>query len=43
MCGIIGFIGYEPAAPIVLAGLLKLEYREKEAKTLIGRATWLNR
>jgi glucosamine--fructose-6-phosphate aminotransferase (isomerizing) len=27
MCGIIGFVGNEPAAPIVLEGLLKLEYR----------------
>jgi glucosamine--fructose-6-phosphate aminotransferase (isomerizing) len=27
MCGIIGFIGSQPAAPIVLKGLLKLEYR----------------
>ena len=27
MCGIIGFIGNEPAASIVLQGLLKLEYR----------------
>lgn len=27
MCGIIGFIGSQPAAPIVLEGLLKLEYR----------------
>ena len=27
MCGIIGFIGSESAAPVVLEGLLKLEYR----------------
>jgi glucosamine--fructose-6-phosphate aminotransferase (isomerizing) len=27
MCGIIGFIGSQPAAPIVIEGLLKLEYR----------------
>ncbi len=27
MCGIIGFVGNEPAAPIVLKGLYKLEYR----------------
>ncbi|MFA5309041.1 MAG: glutamine--fructose-6-phosphate transaminase (isomerizing) [Dehalococcoidales bacterium] len=27
MCGIIGFAGNEPASPIVLQGLIKLEYR----------------
>ena len=27
MCGIIGFIGGEQAAPILLGGLKKLEYR----------------
>ena len=27
MCGIIGFVGSEAAAPVVLEGLLKLEYR----------------
>ena len=27
MCGIIGFVGNEPAAPILLDGLSKLEYR----------------
>jgi glutamine---fructose-6-phosphate transaminase (isomerizing) len=27
MCGIIGFIGNEPAAPVALKGLKKLEYR----------------
>lgn len=27
MCGIVGYIGTEQAAPILLAGLAKLEYR----------------
>jgi len=27
MCGIVGYIGQQPAAPIILAGLQKLEYR----------------
>lgn len=27
MCGIVGFIGKHPAAPILLDGLSKLEYR----------------
>ncbi len=27
MCGIIGYVGGEPAAPILLSGLRQLEYR----------------
>lgn len=27
MCGIVGFIGCKPAAPLLLEGLAKLEYR----------------
>ena len=27
MCGIVGFAGHEPAAPVLLSGLAKLEYR----------------
>ena len=27
MCGIVGFVGEQPAAPILLSGLEKLEYR----------------
>ena len=27
MCGIVGYIGKEQAAPIILEGLSKLEYR----------------
>ena len=27
MCGIVGYLGYQPAVPILLEGLSKLEYR----------------
>ena len=27
MCGIVGYIGYEEAAPLLIRGLQKLEYR----------------
>ena len=31
MCGIVGFAGHQPAAPILLDGLAKLEYRGYES------------
>ena len=31
MCGIVGFIGEQPAAPILLEGLSKLEYRVNDS------------
>ncbi|GAH93934.1 unnamed protein product [marine sediment metagenome] len=36
MCGIIGFIGDEPAAPIVLQGLRKLEYRGYDSAGMVS-------
>ena len=36
MCGIFGYIGEEAAAPIVLDGLLKLEYRGYDSAGLVG-------
>ena len=36
MCGIVGFTGKQPAAPILLDGLSKLEYRGYDS------ADWLS-
>ena len=37
MCGIVGYIGEEQAAPILLAGLKKLEYRGYDSAGLAVR------
>ena len=34
MCGIVGYVGTEQAAPILLAGLSKLEYRDMTPQEL---------
>ena len=34
MCGIVGYVGTEQAAPILLAGLSKLEYRGYDSQEL---------
>lgn len=36
MCGIVGFIGKEQAAPILLEGLSRLEYRGYDSAGLGG-------
>ncbi len=37
MCGIVGFVGNQPAAPILLHGLSKLEYRGYDSAGLVVR------
>jgi len=39
MCGIVGYIGYEEAAPILLDGLAKLEYRGYDSAGLAIRSS----
>ena len=48
MCGIVGFTGNHQAAPILLDGLSKLEYRGYDSAgvavvILINREIWQNR
>ena len=40
MCGIVGFIGRKPAAPLLLEGLAELEYRGYDSAgiALVGSA-----
>ena len=40
MCGIVGYTGDQQAAPILLAGLEKLEYRGYDSAGLAVRAIW---
>ena len=37
MCGIVGYVGHEQAAPIILDGLAKLEYRGYDSAGLAVR------
>ena len=48
MCGIVGYVGEKQAAPILLDGLSKLEYRGYDSAgvavvILINREIWQNR
>ena len=36
MCGIVGFIGEEPAAPVVLRAISKLEYRGYDSAGMVS-------
>ena len=38
MCGIVGYTGSKPAAPILLEGLKKLEYRGYDSAGLAVRS-----
>ena len=38
MCGIIGFVGREPAAPVLLDGLARMEYRGYDSAGIAVRS-----
>lgn len=44
MCGIVGYIGWRDAAPVLLKGLKRLEYRGYDSAGLavIGKDGWIN-
>ena len=45
MCGIVGYAGHEQAAPFLLEGLEKLEYRGYDSAGIVPsslRAVWLS-
>ena len=39
MCGIVGFTGREQAAPILLDGLSKLEYRKRKIASTCSKSS----
>lgn len=38
MCGIVGYVGVKQAAPILLSGLMRLEYRGYDSAFMNSRA-----
>ena len=40
MCGIIGYVGEQEAAPVIIDGLRRLEYRGYTRKPIPKESTW---